>query len=239
MAESDRKPPAAGLLDVDGKPARWRRDGALDGRPVVLFAHGAGADEESPFMAAVAAGLVARGMTVVRLRFPYMVRAERERRRFPPDRAPVLVATFATLLREVEDWALPARTPLILAGKSMGGRMASMLLAESTPAGVCAAVYFGYPLSPAGRPAVLRAEHLPRVAVPQLFVSGDRDALCDLALLRRVLEPLGRRAQLHVVAGGDHSLAPSRREPMRDSDGWLDATARFVIACRPKLSRGR
>jgi predicted alpha/beta-hydrolase family hydrolase len=106
--------------------------------------------------------------------------------------------------------------------------MASLLLAEETPPGVRGAVYLGYPLSPAGRPEKLRAEHLERIRVPQLFVSGSRDSLCDLTRLRAVLEPLGRGARLHVVEGGNHSLATSRKDPLGGSDAWLDAVIEFV-----------
>lgn len=150
----------------------------------------------------------------------------------------MLVATIAALLGEVERWPLAAHTPRVLAGKSMGGRMASLLLAEATPPGVCAAVYFGYPLSSAGKPSVSRAAHLERVRVPQLFVSGSKDSLCNLHALKTALAPLGEQAQLHVVEGGDHSLATSRREPLRGLDAWLDATATFVCRCLPGLSPG-
>jgi uncharacterized protein len=228
MASPARKPPARGQFDVAGKPAAWQRDGQLDGRPLVILAHGAGAPDSSPFMEAVAAGLVTRGAAAVRFRFPYMERRLREDRRFPPDRTPVLLATFAALLAAMRNWKLPVSTPLVLAGKSMGGRMASLFLAHETPMDVRAAIYFGYPLTPARGATADRAAHLPRVRVPQLFLSGSRDTLCDLSKLQMVLAPLGKRARLHVVDGGDHSLAVSRREPLRGSEAWLEVAAQFV-----------
>lgn len=238
MPARPRKSPAEGMLDVAGKPARWRRDGVLDGRPLVVLAHGAGAPETSPFMEAVAAGLVERRLAVVRFRFPYLERAAREHRRLPPDRAPVLIATWATMLREVATWERSQRLPIVLAGKSMGARMASLLLAEQSPPAVCGAVYFGYPLSPAGRPGEIRGEHLPRVPAPQLFISGSRDPLCDLRALAAILGPLGARATLHVVERGDHSLATSRRAPLAGSAAWLDVAAAFVNRCAVGLSPG-
>jgi predicted alpha/beta-hydrolase family hydrolase len=96
----------------------------------------------------------------------------------------------------------------VLGGKSMAGRMASMLLAEPLGAPKAAGLLLvGYPLHPAGQPEKLRTEHLPRVPCPMLFLEGTRDPLCDLALLKPVLRKLGRRATLHVVEGGDHSFA--------------------------------
>lgn len=223
------KPPVAGELRVEGRPISWRRDGMLDGRPLVLLAHGAGAPLASPFMQAVALGLAARELTAVRFHFPYMERNVRESRRGAPDRPPVLLATWQAMIATVRD-AAPAGTRLVLAGKSMGGRIASLLLAESTPPGVRGAVYLGYPLSPAGRPDVVRADHLPAVRVPQLFVSGSRDSLCDVDRLRAILAPLGTHARLYVVEGGDHSLATSRKDPLAGSDTWLDTVAAFVRA---------
>jgi predicted alpha/beta-hydrolase family hydrolase len=217
----------AGELDVGGRPVGWRRDGAGDG--LVLFAHGAGAPLTSSFMAAVTAGLVQRGVSVCRFHFPYMEQRARGGRGGPPDRQPVLLATWQAVLERARGW--PGGDRPVLAGKSLGGRMASVLLANGGAPGARGAVYLGYPLHPPRRTERLRAAHLRDVPVPQLFVSGTKDPLCDLRLLRRALEPLGDRARLVVVDGGDHSLAPSRREPLRGADAWLDAVRDFVVAC--------
>jgi hypothetical protein len=99
-----------------------------------------------------------------------------------------------------------ARKPkrLFVGGKSMGGRVASMLAAKG--AACDGLVFLGYPLHPAGKPEKLREAHLPEIKAPMLFLEGTRDALCDLALLRPVLTRLGDRAAMHVVDGGDHSF---------------------------------
>jgi predicted alpha/beta-hydrolase family hydrolase len=228
MPAGPRKPKAAGELHLESRVASWIRDGDLGAHPVVLLAHGAGAPFTSPFMVRVAHGLVDRGAAVVRFHFPYMERLARESKRSAPDRPPVLLATWRAMIAEASSWEPRRGSKLVLAGKSMGGRMASLLLADETPPGVRGAVYLGYPLSPAGRPDTLRAAHLERVRVPQLFVSGSRDALCDLPRLRQVLAPLGARARLHVVEGGDHSLATCRKEPLAGSDAWLDAVMEFI-----------
>jgi predicted alpha/beta-hydrolase family hydrolase len=221
-------PTSRGELDVDGRPARWLRDGALDGRPLVLLAHGAGAPLTSAFMAAVAQGLVQRGLAVCRFHFPYMEQQVRSGKRGPPDREPVLLATWQKLLAEARSWQGVGH--LVLAGKSLGGRMASLLLAKSGDQGAKAVFYLGYPLHPPGQKQRLRSAHLPDVPIPQLFVSGTKDPLCDLALLRGVLEPIGEAARLFVVEGGDHSLATNRKEPLRGSDVWLDEIAAFSRA---------
>jgi predicted alpha/beta-hydrolase family hydrolase len=180
-------------------------------------------------MEAVTAGLLRRSMTVVRFHFPYMERAVREGRRLPPDRAPRLIATWRALVeRAARYWS---DAPLVLAGKSLGARMASMLLAGGGAPAARAAVYLGYPLHPPGRPEKLRSAHLPDVPVPQLFVSGTRDPLCDLTLLRPVLDRIGPRARLVRVEGGDHSLARTRSDPLAGFEVWLDATASFVRKC--------
>jgi predicted alpha/beta-hydrolase family hydrolase len=106
---------------------------------------------------------------------------------------------------------------LIIGGKSMGGRMASHLAAAG--AAVDGLVFLGYPLHPAGRPDRLRDAHLPRIRVPMLFLTGTRDALCELALLRRVLAPLPS-ARLQVIDDADHSFAV-RRSSGRGSDAVL------------------
>ena len=106
--------------------------------------------------------------------------------------------------------------------------MASMLLADGRAPEAVGAVYLGYPLHPPGRPERLRADHLPDVTVPQLFLSGTKDPLCDLARLRPVLRRIGPSARLVTVEGGDHSLAVRRKEPMLGSDAWLDEMADFV-----------
>lgn len=213
-------------LDVDGREISFVRDGKLSGRPLLLLAHGAGAPYTSPFMRETARGLDARGVAVVRFHFPYMEEAQRRGTRRPPDPKKRLLATWRAML----DRALGMRNhgPIVIGGKSMGGRMASMMLAAGDAPEASGAVYLGYPLHPPGRPEKLRAAHLGDVPVPQLFVQGTKDALCDRAKLRAVLKKV-EGARLVEVEGGDHSLARSRKEPMKDADAWLDAVAAFVL----------
>lgn len=215
-----------GKIEVEGKSASFVRSGKLDGRPLVVLAHGAGAPMTHPFMEAAAEGLVARDLAVLRFQFPYMDQRTATGTNCPPDRAPVLLATWRAILDRVR--GMKGAGPVVMAGKSLGGRMASMLLAEGGAPEVRGAVYLGYPLHPSGQPGKLRDAHLPDVRVPQLFVSGTRDPLCDLALLRPVLRRIGPAARLVTVERGDHSLAVSRSAPPAGAGAWLDAVAAFV-----------
>jgi predicted alpha/beta-hydrolase family hydrolase len=217
----------SGECEAGGKPFTWTRTGPLDGRPLVFLAHGAGAPMTHPFMQGSAEGLVERGLTVARFNFPYMTRRALEDRKFPPDRAPVLLDTWRAMLNRARKWK--GAGPIVIGGKSMGGRMASMLLAEGRAPEVRGVFYLGYPLHPPGKPEKLRDAHLPEIEVPQLFISGTKDPLCDLKLLRPVLKRIGKSARLVTVEKGDHSLALTRKDPMRGSESWLDEIGRFVM----------
>lgn len=173
-------------------------DGPLAGVLLVLW-HGAGGDVTERSMVAVSEAVTAAGGLVVRARFPYRVAGKRA-----PDRMPLLLASA----REAVDAALAlpnaAGRKLVVGGRSMGGRVASLLVADGLVAD--ALVFLSYPLHPAGKPDKLRDAHLPDVACPMLFVQGDRDTLCDLSLLRPVLERLGERAELSLFPGADHGM---------------------------------
>ena len=166
-----------------------------------VLAHGAGTNMDHAFLVAVAERLAARGVAVVRFNFPYTERGDRA-----PDRAPVLEACYRAVLAQVR--ADLGGDRLVIGGKSMGGRMASHLAAAGEP--LDGLVFLGYPLHPAGRPQQLRDAHLPRIAVPMLFLTGTRDALCPLDTLRPILARLPQ-ATLHVVDDGDHSFAVRKK----------------------------
>lgn len=176
-----------------------------------LLAHGAGTDFTNPLLRAVGRGLAEHGFPVMTFNFAY---AEAGRKR--PDPAARLEAAYRDAVAAARG-AFGEDRPLVLGGRSMGGRMASHLAA----AGVrCAGLAFlGYPLHPAGRPEQLRTAHWAALQVPLLFVSGDRDKLCDLDLLDRErrahLRDVAHR--LHVVVGGDHSFK------VRKVDGRTEA----------------
>lgn len=186
-------------LEVDGRTVSGLWTGAPRSIAVAVIAHGAGAGMQHPFMAGVAQGLAAGGVTALRFNFPYM-----ESRRGGPDAAPVLLRTWEAAMQHAAGRG--RRQPIIAGGKSLGGRMASMLAAaQGAEFGGRALVFFGYPLHPPGRTTQLRDAHLPRIRVPMLFVQGSRDALARLDLVETLVKRLPL-ARLYVVTGGDHSF---------------------------------
>jgi predicted alpha/beta-hydrolase family hydrolase len=164
-----------------------------------VFAHGAGAGMAHPFMAAVANGLGERGIATLRYQFPSM--EKRAKRPDPPKVAHAAVrAAIAEARRHMPD------VPLIAGGKSFGGRMTSQAQSASPLPGVVGLLFFGFPLHPAGKPSIDRAQHLAGVKVPMLFLQGSRDTFADLKLLRPVCAKLEKLASLHVVESADHSF---------------------------------
>ncbi|MFT6516137.1 MAG: putative alpha/beta-hydrolase family hydrolase, partial [Alcanivorax sp.] len=142
-------------------------------QPVALLvlAHGAGAPMDSDFMNAMAEAMADQGISVVRFEFPYMARRRQEQRKFPPNRAPQLLAHFRDVLAALPDDNLP----IWIGGKSMGGRMASLLAAQADCPPIHGVVALGYPFHPPGKPEKTRTEHLPHLAVPMLICQGERD----------------------------------------------------------------
>lgn len=192
---------------VDSVSARLDLPDEDRGRSILLLAHGAGAPMDSGFMQAAAEGLAERGFPVLRFNYAYQERAAREGKRRPPDRKPRLLDTHRAALAALRERFGERR--LLLAGKSMGGRMSTYLAAEGDD---CAGlVLFGYPLHPPGKPEKLRSEHFAAVAQPALFLQGTRDALCDLELLRRELEPFGGQTTVQVIEDADHDFGVLKR----------------------------
>jgi len=169
-----------------------------------VLAHGAGAGMEHPFLEAVARGLLARGMATLRYQFPYFEAGGRR-----PDPPGVLLATVRAAVARAGELLPGVR--LFAGGKSMGGRMTSNAAADRPLDGVAGLVFLGFPLHRPKHPAIDRAEHLGRVALPMLFLQGTRDTLADLPLIREVCAGLGSRTTLHVVDGADHSFGVLKR----------------------------
>jgi hypothetical protein len=192
----------------------------------ILLAHGAGFGLDSPWMEAVARGLAARGFLVMRFNYPYRERAARERRDVPPDRADVLEAAHAAALAALVERAGTRR--VMLAGKSMGGRISTHLAAKGEH---CAGlVLFGYPLHPPKQPAKTRSEHFPAIAQPALFLQGTRDEFAELELLRTALARYGGRATLEVIEGADHGFHVPKKSGRTDDEVrelLLDRVARW------------
>ncbi len=214
LARAPRDPMATDLRIPlgEGRRVSGRLYRAADGRVGATFvlAHGAGAPQNHPFIGHFARGLAARGVDVVTFNFPYT-----EERRRRPDPAPVLEACYAAAIGVARAHADLAANRLVIGGKSMGGRIASQLVAHDPAAAslVAGLIFLGYPLHPPGKPADLRSAHLPDVRKPMLFVQGSRDAFGTPDELRPILERLGPDVELLVVEGGDHSFAVPRSSP--------------------------
>ena len=226
MTEALPRPPAdaterrikvAADVEVSGlllEPARPRA--------LYVLAHGAGAGMRHAFMDSIAHRLAARGIATLRYQFPY---AENRGRRIDPE--PVLLETVRAAVEAGREAA--NGLPLLAGGKSMGGRMTSRAAAAEPLTGVAGLVFLGFPLHPAGQPAILRADHLARVEPPMLFLQGTRDALADLGLLTPVIEGLPR-ATLKIIDGADHSFHVLKRSGRTDDqvlDELGDAVAQW------------
>lgn len=199
-------------------------DGPDDGRAVIVLAHGAGAGMRSDFMAFQAEALAAAGLRCLRFEFPYMRAGKKA-----PDKAAVLEEAWRAVAEDAR--ARAGDRPLVLGGKSMGGRIASQAVAAGATAD--GLVFHGYPLHPPGRPDRVRKAHLPDAGVPMLFVEGTRDPFCPLDTLGDVLAETGVDAEVAVIDGGDHSFkvrASSGRstkaawqEVADRTAGWIDS----------------
>ena len=183
-------------------------------RACYVMAHGAGAGMTHPFMHAVARGLQARDIAMLRFQFPSMQNGTRR-----PDRPAVAHAAIRAAV-DCAGRALPG-LPLFAGGKSFGGRMTSQAQAERPLPDVAGLVFFGFPLHPPKRPGTGRAAHLSAVAIPMLFLQGTRDALAEIGLLQDVVAQLGPRATLHELSGADHGFQTLRKSG-RTSDQVLD-----------------
>ena len=165
----------------------------------VALAHGAGALMDSPFMAAFAEGLAASGYRTVRFEFPYMAKRRADGRSRPPDRTDTLLAVWRAVIADLG----PDR--LVIGGKSLGGRMATMIADE---AGVYGAVVLGYPFHPPGKPDAVRTDHLADLRTPTLILQGTRDSLGNVDDVAGYA--LSSVIRVHWLADGDHSFVPRK-----------------------------
>jgi len=195
-----------------------------DAKALYLFAHGAGAGMTHKAMAGNAEGLAERGIATLRYNFPYMEKGSKR-----PDSPKVAhAAVRAAASKAVE---LAPELPLFAGGRSFGGRMTSQAQAGGPLPGVRGLIFLGFPLHPARKPGIERADHLANVRVPMLFVTGTRDALAELDLLRPVVASLGSHAKIHLVDQADHSFKVAAKSGRTNADAEaevLDAVARWI-----------
>lgn len=192
-----------------------------------VFAHGAGGNMSDRGVLATANALRANGFGVVRFNFLY-----RERKSGRPDPMPRLTNTFSAVVEHARSALQPAR--LIVGGRSMGGRAASMLVADGFDAD--GLLLLAYPLHPPGKPEQLRDAHLPSIRMPVICFSGTRDPFCTRELMERVLTTVTAPWEMRWIDGADHSFhvlkssgttdAEVMQEIGRSSRAWVDGLAR-------------
>ena len=187
----------------------------------LVLAHGAGGTMRSALLGGLAGGLAGFGIGTMRFNFSYS-----EAGRRGPDQMPALRGVFAAAFEEAVGRSRGA--PVFAGGKSLGGRVASLLAADGLPA--AGLVFVGYPLHPPGKPERLRDEHLDGIRAPMLFLQGTADPFARWDLLEVVTKRLGRRATLHAIDGGDHSFrVRGRRVPDEEIGAALaEPVAAFI-----------
>jgi uncharacterized protein len=224
------------------KPAEWRvavgdaETSALyepptagEQRAVFVCAHGAGGHRNDRAMSGVAMALRARGFGIVRFNFFYREQGSRR-----PDAMPRLQSCIDAVVGRTREEIDPAH--LIIGGRSMGGRAASMMAASGYACD--ALLLLAYPLHPAGQPEKLRDAHLPQIHVPVLCVNGTRDALCRRDLMERALGSVNTEWTMHWLDGADHSFRVLKssgrtdddvlRETADASERWLEKRSDFI-----------
>lgn len=192
-------------------------DGPENADWTVALAHGAGAGMESEFMNAIATGLAERDHRVVRFEFPYMAIQRETGKRRPPDREPVLRETWCEVVEQLD------AGQLVLGGKSMGGRIASLIADEVCAAGL---VCLGYPFHPTGQPDKLRIEHLKSISTPTLIIQGERDPFGNKDQVPRY--QLSRNVEIHWLDDGDHSFKPRKASGRTLDENLADAVNALV-----------
>jgi predicted alpha/beta-hydrolase family hydrolase len=182
----------------------------------LALAHGAGAGMTHRSMMAIADGLAELGVATLRYQFPFMEKGSRR-----PDGPSVAHATVRAAVAVAA--SLADRSPLFAGGRSFGGRMTSQAQAVEPLPGVRGLVFFAFPLHPAGKPSVVRAEHLFNITIPMLFVQGSNDALAELLLLQQTVTVLDGRATLHLIDEADHAFHVPARTGRKDPEVLADA----------------
>jgi predicted alpha/beta-hydrolase family hydrolase len=194
-------------------------------RPAVVLAHGAGGRMDDTGMLALSSLFRTRGLHVARFNFPYTEKGSRR-----PDPMPVLKSSIASVAERVR--AESSVTKLILGGRSMGGRAASMLVADGFACD--GLLLLAYPLHPAGKPDQLRDAHLAKIAVPTLCLNGTRDTLCRRDLMDAVVQRLSSHWRMHWLEEADHGFHVRKSSGRTDDDVLHeigDQTERWLHDC--------
>jgi predicted alpha/beta-hydrolase family hydrolase len=198
-------------------------DGPKTAPLTLALAHGAGAPMDSAWMNTMAAAIADRGFRVVRFEFPYMAERRASGKKKPPNPARILEATWMEVIADL------GADKLVIGGKSMGGRIASMVCDR---AGVRGLVCLGYPFHPPGRPEKLRTEHLAALKTPTLICQGERDTFGTRDEVPGFT--LSKKIKLHWAPDGDHGLKPRKNSGFTEAQN-IDAAADAIAAFMQKL----
>ena len=195
-----------------------------------LFAHGAGADKDSDWMIEMDRLLTEQGIEVVRFNFPYMIKRQEDGKRRPPDRQPKLIEAFESQINRIRSDAR-----LIIGGKSMGGRMASILadsseLAHKLEGVIC----MGFPFHPPGKPEKYRGEHLASMKIPTLILQGERDTFGTKEEIKDW--NFSKQVKIDFLPDGDHSFKPRKKSGYSLAQNQELAVGNIVKFLESKLS---
>jgi predicted alpha/beta-hydrolase family hydrolase len=192
--------------------SKYLQDGKV-GDPIFIFAHGAGAGMTHPFMESMARAIAKGGIHVVRFNFPYMEKHLTDGRKRPPDRAPILLDVY----REVID-DFYSDVPIFIGGKSMGGRMASLIAEKAEVSGL---ICLGFPFHPPGKPENFKGDHLQSLSIPSLIIQGERDTFGKRAEFEHF--DLSKTIQTQFITDGDHSFKPRKSSGLTEHENLLRA----------------
>ncbi|HVR41469.1 MAG TPA: alpha/beta fold hydrolase [Thermoanaerobaculia bacterium] len=198
---------------------QYLTDGPKNAERTFVLAHGAGGPMDNAWMTKVARGLAEHGIRVVRFEFPYMAARRTGKKTGAPDRPQVLLDTWRNVITDLGD-------DLAIGGKSLGGRIASMVADEMK---VRALVCFGYPFHPPGKPERTRTEHLEALRTRTLILQGERDPFgvpSDVASYK-----LSKSIHVEWIPDGDHSLKPRSGSGNTEASNLqqaVDLAAKFV-----------
>ncbi len=202
-------------------------DGPSGAKTILALAHGAGAGMDSPFMHRIAEELGERGYRVARFNFPYMAEKLRTGRGKPPDREPVLRESWLQVIESLRSQSSKRRNGrLVIGGKSMGGRIASMVADEAKVDGL---ICLGYPFHPVGKPTQLRTKHLETLKTPTLIVQGERDSFGTKAEVKTW--KLSSAVRFAWMPDGDHSFKPRKSSGVTEEENLrkaVEAMAEFL-----------
>lgn len=201
---------------------KFLENGITSTLPTLVLAHGAGAPMDSPFMEYFATSMADNGLRVLRFEFPYMQRRREDGSKRPPDRQPKLLECW----KEAIEAAGPPES-LIIGGKSMGGRMASMIADEM---GVKGLVCFGYPFYAPGKSDKPRIEHLQSLRTPTLIAQGERDAMGNQEAVSGYR--LSDVINFQWLKDGDHSFKPRKKSGATERENWDMAISAVILFAR-------